>query len=163
MTSSLNIIYILSFNLVILVKAMATLAKSYTITPPAILSGSVYLFTTDSGLEYEVRFARKKNNLLHCTIAFGVLNEEYEGEEYIVVNKGEVFRVMATIVIIVQKYISEHPNIRSFEYSGEPTGKETDNRPSKRMNLYDRYLLKIFGPTWSFKRKGNKMIITRLV
>ncbi|HAE31667.1 MAG TPA: hypothetical protein DCF89_11180 [Flavobacteriales bacterium] len=140
---------------------MPTTAKSYSYIPPAIVSGSVYLFTTESGLEYEVRFARKRNNLLHCTIAFGVLNEEYEGEEYVVVNKGEVFRVMATIVDIVKKYIEEHPNVRSFEYSGEPTGKETENRPSKRMNLYDRYLPAIFGTSWSFNRKGNKMIITR--
>ena len=140
---------------------MPTTAKSYSYIPPAIVSGSVYLFTTDSGLEYEVRFARKRNNLLHCTIAFGVLNEEYEGEEYVVVNKGEVFRVMATIVDIVKKYIEEHPNVRSFEYSGEPTGKETENRPSKRMNLYDRYLPAIFGNSWSFERNGNKMVIKR--
>ncbi len=140
---------------------MPTTAKSYSYIPPAIVSGSVYLFTTDSGLEYEVRFARKRNNLLHCTIAFGVLNEEYEGEEYVVVNKGEVFRVMATIVDIVKKYIEEHPNVRSFEYSGEPTGKETENRPSKRMNLYDRYLPVIFGTSWSFERNGNKMVIKR--
>ena len=140
---------------------MPTTAKSYSYIPPAIVSGSVYLFTTDSGLEYEVRFARKRNNLLHCTIAFGVLNEEYEGEEYVVVNKGEVFRVMATIVDIVKKYIEEHPNVRSFEYSGEPTGKETENRPSKRMNLYDRYLPVIFGNSWSFERNGNKMVIKR--
>ena len=140
---------------------MPTTAKSYSYIPPAIVSGSVYLFTTDSGLEYEVRFARKRNNLLHCTIAFGVLNEEYEGEEYVVENKGEVFRVMATIVDIVKKYIEEHPNVRSFEYSGEPTGKETENRPSKRMNLYDRYLPAIFGTSWSFERNGNKMVIKR--
>ena len=140
---------------------MPTTAKSYSYIPPAIVSGSVYLFTTDSGLEYEVRFARKRNNLLHCTIAFGVLNEEYEGEEYVVVNKGEVFRVMATIVDIVKKYIEEHPNVRSFEYSGEPTGKETENRPSKRMNLYDRYLPAIFGTSWSFELNGNKMVIKR--
>ena len=142
---------------------MPVLAPAYPIIPPAIISGSVYLFTTESGLEYEVRFARKKNNLLHCSIAFGVLNEEYEGEEYIVVNKGEVFRVMATIVKVVQRYITEHPNLRSFEYSGEPTDKELDNEPSKRMNLYDRYLPQIFSRKWQCKRKGNKMIITKLI
>ena len=141
---------------------MPILAQPYPFTPPAISSGSVYLFNTDSGLEYEVRFARKKDNLLHCTIAFGVLNEEYEGEEYVVVNKGEVFRVMATIVDVVRKYISEHPNVRSFEYTGEPTGKELENRPSKRMKLYDRYLIDIFGPGWNFNRKGNKMLISKI-
>ena len=66
-----------------------------------------------------------------------------------------------SIVDIVKKYIEEHPNVRSFEYSGEPTGKETENRPSKRMNLYDRYLPAIFGTSWSFERNGNKMVIKR--
>jgi hypothetical protein len=138
------------------------MANPYPFIPPAISSGSVYLFNTDNGLEYEVRFARKKDNLLHCTIAFGVLNEEYEGEEYVVVNKGEVFRVMATIVVVIRKYISEHPNVRSFEYSGEPTGKEVGEQPSKRMNLYDRYLIDIFGPGWTFDRDGNKMLINKM-
>ena len=125
-SSFVNIIA--SIYLFVYTCTMPVLAPAYPIIPPAIVSGSVYLFTTESGLEYEVRFARKKNNLLHCSIAFGVLNEEYEGEEYIVVNKGEVFRVMATIVKVVQKYITEHPNLRSFEYSGEPTDKELDER-----------------------------------
>ncbi|MFT7612231.1 MAG: hypothetical protein ACI9J3_001185 [Parvicellaceae bacterium] len=138
------------------------MVEPYSFTPPAISSGSVYLFLSESGLEYEVRFARKKDNLLHCTIAFGVLNEEYEGEEYVVVNRGEVFRVMATIVLVIRAYLGEHPNVRSFEYTGEPTGKETENAPSKRMMLYDRYLIDIFGPGWAFNRKGNKMHITRL-
>ena len=140
---------------------MSKLTTPYNFTPPAITSGTVYLFTTESGLEYEVRFARKKDNLLHTTIAFGVLNEEYEGEEYVVVNRGEVFRIMATIAAIVILYLENHPNIRSFEYSGEPTGKEIGDKPSKRMLLYDRYLPHIFGDKWTFERNKNKMIITK--
>lgn len=141
---------------------MQGLAEPYRFTPPAISSGSVYLFTTESDLEYEVRFARKKDNLLHATIAFGVLNEEYEGEEYVVVNKGEVFRTMATIVRIVRLYIENHPNVRRFEYTGEPTGKELESgAPSKRMLLYERYLPTIFGDGWTFERNGNKMTISK--
>lgn len=140
---------------------MAKLAQSYQFTPPNIASGSIFLFTTDNGLEYEVRFARKKDNLLHSTIAFGVLNEEYEGEEYVVVNKGEMFRVMATIVDIIREYIVRHPNVRVFEYAGEPTSKDPVDGISKRMKLYDRYLLTIFGPNWNFDQNGNKMIISK--
>lgn len=141
---------------------MRGLADSYQYTPPAICSGSVYLFTTESGLEYEVRFARKKDNLLHATIAFGVLNEEYEGEEYVVVNRGEIFRTMATIVSIVREYMDNHPNVRRYEYTGEPTDKEKDNGTNKRMLLYERYLPHIFKGNWNFDRNGNKMIISRI-
>jgi hypothetical protein len=133
----------------------------YHIVPPQITSGNVYHFTTGSGTLYEVRFARKKDNLLHVTIAFGVLNDEYEGEEYAVTNKGEVFRVMSTVVEVVKIYMREHPNLRTFEFTGEPTAKETDNTASKRLNLYHRYLRSIFDDHWEFRPTGNHMVITR--
>lgn len=142
---------------------LSKLAVPYNFRPPAIPSGKIYSFNTDSGLEYEVRFARKKDNLLNCTIAFGVLNEEYEGEEYVVVNRGEMYRVMATIVAVIREYIDRHPNVRTYEYAGEPSSKETPDGPSKRMMLYDRYLETIFGPGWDFKRNGNKKIISKIV
>ena len=62
----------------------------YNIIRPAIPTGSVYYFTTDSAILYEVRFGRRQDNYLSSTIVFGVLNEEYEGEEYVVTNKGEI-------------------------------------------------------------------------
>ena len=137
------------------------MVQPYKIIPPNIPSGSIYLFTTESGTNYEVRFARKKDNLLHATIAFGVLNDEYEGEEYVVTNKGEVYRVMTTIVEVVKLYITEHPNIRTYEFTGEPTSKETDNNAVKRLNLYKRYLKNIFSSEWSYIPTGNHMLITR--
>jgi hypothetical protein len=133
----------------------------YKIQPPAIISGSVYLFTTDSGVEYEVRFARKKDNLLRATIAFGVLNEEYEGEEYVETNRGEVYRVMHTIVEIVKMYIKEHPNIRSFEFTGEPARGEEEESAHKRLFLYKRYVSTVFDDNWNWKMKGNRMIVFR--
>jgi hypothetical protein len=133
----------------------------YTFTPPIIKSGSVYLFTTDSGIDYEVRFARKKDYLLHATIAFGVLNDEFDGEEYSLTNKGEVYRVMATIVEIVKTYMREHPNVRIYEFVGEPRADEEAEFPRKRLNLYSRYLPKIFDRKWRFELHGNKMMIVR--
>lgn len=133
----------------------------YKVTPPAISSGSIYLFNTDSGIEYEVRFARKKDNLLHATVAFGVLNEEFGGEEYSVTNRGEVYRVMATIVNIVKNYMIEHPNLRLVEFTGEPKEDESPDQATKRLNLYNRYLKFIFDQTWKFRQAGNRMIVER--
>src|SRR6201986_5028968 len=62
---------------------------------PAIKSASVYYFKTPSGLHYEVRFGRRQDNILHATIVFGVINEEFEGEEYVTTNRGEVYGVMS--------------------------------------------------------------------
>src|SRR3954471_640190 len=84
------------------------LTKSFTIVPPAIPSAGIYFFTTDSGVKYEVRFGRRKDNILHATIVFGVINEEFEGEEYIETNRGEVYRVMATLVRVIRMFMAEH-------------------------------------------------------
>lgn len=135
--------------------------RPFEIIPPAIKSGSVYLFTTDSGIDYEVRFARKRDNLLKATIAFGVLNDEYEGEEYVLTNKGEVYRVMHTIVQIVQMYMDEHPNVKSYEFSGEPTPKDTPRNENRRLKLYTRYLNKIFDSSWKIKTEKDKMVISK--
>jgi hypothetical protein len=135
--------------------------QHYPIKFPVISSGTVFNFETDSGLEYEVRFARKKDNLLHTTIAFGVLNDEYDGEEYSLTNKGEAYRVMATIVEIFNYYIEQHPNVHTYEFVGEPRADENAEFPTKRLNLYGRYLPKIFDKSWKIEVTGNKVIISK--
>ena len=134
----------------------------YKIEFPAIKSGSTFKFETQSEIEYEVRFARKKNNLLHTSIAFGVLNDEFEGEEYSLTNKGETYRVMTTIVVIVKAYMEQHPNVKIYEFVGEPTAAEHDEFPAKRLNLYNRYLGQMFDQNWKFNLHGNKMVISKV-
>lgn len=133
----------------------------YKIIPPAIKSGTVYCFATDSGMEYEVRFARKKDDMLSACIAFGVSNDEFDGEEYVTTNKGEVYRVMTTVVEIVKMFIEEHQNVSSFEFYGEPTSKEDEDHASKRLNLYSRYFQSAFADEWKFEISGNRMFVTK--
>lgn len=99
---------------------------------------------------------------MHTSIAFGVLNDEFEGEEYALTNRGEAFRVMTTIVDVVRAYMHEHPNVKIYEFVGEPTAQEHDEFPHKRLNLYNRYLRKMFDITWDFQLHGNKMVISKL-
>jgi hypothetical protein len=139
------------------------LLEPYTIIPPPIESGSTYYFITDSGVHYEVRFGRKQNNILSTSIVFGVINEEFEGEEYSLTNKFEVYRVMATIVEILRKYMSIHPKINSYEYTGEPTAKELDKIGRQRLSLYNRYLSEVFDPLlWKVEEQNNKTIVRRI-
>jgi hypothetical protein len=136
-------------------------SMQYTILPPAISSAGVYFFTTGSGLQYEVRFGRRQDNILHATIVFGVINDEFEGEEYVVTNRGEVYRVMNTIVEIVKMFMIEHPKIMSYEFTGIPKENEPEDRDSKRSHLYRRYLPRIFDNNWEFYFKGNSALVTR--
>tara|TARA_B100000963_G_scaffold358957_1_gene384916 strand:- start:23 stop:439 length:417 start_codon:yes stop_codon:yes gene_type:complete len=135
--------------------------KPFKINYPLIKTGGIYTFVSDYGINYEVRFARKKNNLLHATIAFGVLNEEFDGEEYVMTNKFEAYRVMSTIVIVFLNYIEQHPNVNTFEFVGEPTADEYAEFPKKRLTLYQRYLPKIFDKTWKKSVQGNRVIISK--
>ena len=136
--------------------------QPYEIIPPVIKSGTVYAFTTGSDVAYEVRFGRKQNNILNATIVFGVTNEEYDGEEYSITNKGEVYKVMATIVEIVRKYKEEHPNINLFEYTGEQSEKEKKKNRNVRLSLYSRYIRKVFNDKWRVESKENKVIIKKI-
>ena len=133
----------------------------YKILPPAIPSAGVYFFTTDSGIQYEVRFGRRQDNILHATIVFGVINDEFDGEEYVVTNRGEVFRVMSTIVQIVKMFMREHPKIVSYEFTGIPKEGEDDEKSSQRTLLYKRYLPRIFETGFDFHFSGNSALVTR--
>src|SRR5580693_6741542 len=110
--------------------------EEYKITPPAISSGGTYLFTTDSGVVYEVRFGRRQDNILHATIVFGVLNDEFEGEEYITTNRGEVYGVMSTISEIVRTFMAEHPKITTYEFHAVDKEGEENLNTNARMYLY---------------------------
>lgn len=135
----------------------------YQIIAPAIPSGQVYQFTTDFDVEYEVRFGRKKENILHSVFVFGVLNDEYDGEEYVLTNKGDVFRVIATISEVIKMYMKEHPNMQIFEFTGIFSETDLEEFPSQRTKLYMRYLPKVFNPElWKTEMKGNRIIAERI-
>lgn len=139
------------------------LLTSYTIIPPAIPSAGVYFFTTDSGVKYEVRFGRRKDNILHATIVFGVINDEYEGEEYVETNRGEVFRVMATLVKVIRMFMAEHTKVMIYEFTGIARHGEPDEGATARANLYKRYLPIIFPSAegWTFRFQGSNVMVMR--
>jgi hypothetical protein len=140
------------------------LLQGYKIVSPAIATAGVYYFTTDQDVQYEVRFGRRQDNILHATIVFGVINEEFDGEEYVVTNKGDLYLVMATIVRVVRIFMDQHPKMSTYEFTGISKEGEDDARLSKRINLYKRYLPLIFNTsTWQFDYSGgNTVVVNRI-
>jgi hypothetical protein len=139
---------------------------------PPIKSAGVYYFNTSSGLRYEVRFGRRQDNILHSTIVFGVINEEFEGEEYITTNRGEVYRVMNTIVKIVKDFMEQHNKVNTYEFHAIDRDDEQKNttipenninkiKGNARLKLYKRYLPKIFENGWDFNFAGNNAMVTK--
>ena len=137
------------------------MSEHYHIVKPNIPTGQVYHFVTEYDVEYEVRFARKKENILHAVIAFGVLNDEYEEDEYALTNKGDVFKVMRTIIEILRVYHEKHPNTQVFEFTGIFKPGEAAEQ-SQRTKLYLRYLPRIFDfSKWDLIADGNKIVIRK--
>ena len=128
---------------------------------PAIPSAGVYYFNTQSSLRYEVRFGRLQDNILHTNIVFGVINEEFEGEEYITTNRGEVYQVMNTIVEIIKNYMTEHTKVNVYEFNAIGREGEDGKIENARMCLYKRFLPKIFSQEWKFKIEGNIALVTK--
>jgi len=104
----------------------------------------LYEFVTDLGTHYEVMFEieedySKDEPWEFMNIEFGVDEKDGGGVSYKVeTNRGEVFRVMATIVDITKKILKERKNIKTLTFSGAKKD-EGDNR---RNNLYMAYIKK---------------------
>jgi hypothetical protein len=132
----------------------------YEISSPEIKTGDTYYFTTDSGLQYQVRFGRKRDNYLGNIINFSVLSEEFE-DEYSETNRGEVYRIIATVIEIINIFHSHHSHSDSYEFTGEYKDDEDDQGASIRTRLYYRYAAKILDRRWKIWLEGNKVHIER--
>lgn len=133
----------------------------FPIVYPNIPSGDVYYFTTGSDTKYEVRFGRRRDNIFHATIVFGVVNDEYKGEEYTTTNKGELYDVMATISEIIRIFMGHHARMQVYEFTAVAKENESENEVTVRRYLYERYLGDIFGPKWSYEFSGNTVLVRR--
>ena len=104
----------------------------------------LYEFVTDLGTYYEVSFEieedfSKDEPWEFMNIEFGVDEKDGEGVDYNgETNKGELFRVMATIVEITKEILKERKNIKTLTFSGAK--KDVDD--NRRNKLYMAYIKK---------------------
>ena len=113
-------------------------------------SDTYYIFTTDSGLEYQVMtelsgaYLPGDGNTL--TVEYGVEVITKQGNKSIdyelVTNRGELFRIMAPVVDIVQEFMKKNPGIEYIEFEGSKN-KAGDQRRNK---LYMAYIKKHLKP-----------------
>lgn len=135
--------------------------KAYPVKTPEIQSGDTYYFTTDSGLQYQVRFGKKRDNYLGNIINFSVLSEEFE-DEYSETNRGEIYRIISTIIDIIRIYHENHVHSDTYEFTGEFKESRDDQPASIRSRLYYRYAKKCLNEDWEPILEGNKVVIRKL-
>jgi len=103
-----------------------------------------YTFTTDSGLNYIVEFAFSDPldlNVEKDEAAFVdfYVKSDVKGNEFTqVVNKGELFKVMATVTTIIKEFLSTRKDIKTLYI--EPSKSFEDDE--RRSNLYKKYIEK---------------------
>jgi len=134
---------------------------TFPVKKPYIASGEVYYFKSGSGLKYQVTFGRKKNNYLANIVNFSVLSDDFE-DEYSVTNKGEVWKIINTMIEIIAAFHENHPYSSSYEFSGEFKENESKEGISIRTRLYFRSIEKIIDLRyWDIVKEKNKIILRR--
>jgi len=120
-----------------------------------------YTFTTDSGLDYIVKFDLDDDMADVIFLTEQSLDIARSGGKNIFLqtfSKGELFKVMATITNIVKEFLEKYTDIKTLVMSPSKED-DTDNRRAK---LYSAFIKKnIVSSKYSFKENGNEMIITR--
>ncbi len=99
-----------------------------------------FTFVTDSELEYYVKFWDTGEDTIE--VAFVAQEpDQYDRAEYsTVTNRGELFKVMATVAEIVLYYLQSHPEYKYLTYEPSKTTGKDDNRRDK---LYRAYMKKM--------------------
>ena len=120
-----------------------------------------YTFTTDSGLDYIVKFDLDDDMADVVFLTKQSLDIARSGGKNAFLqtfSKGELFKVMATITNIVKEFLEKYTDIKTLVMSPSKED-DTDNRRAK---LYSAFIKKnIVSSKYSFKENGNEMIITR--
>ena len=119
----------------------------------------LYEFVTDLDTHYEVMFEieedfSKDEEWESMNIEFGVDEKDGGGVSYKVeTNKGEVFRVMATIVDITKKILKERKNIKTLTF----TGSKKDGNDNRRNKLYMAYIRRHIPNVKNIEDDGNEI------
>ena len=120
----------------------------------------IYGFETDSNLLYTVEIEEFIiDDKTRISIKFHIPSEEDPDiEDYAATpNKGELYRVMATITNIIKKELEENPEIFQISFKPEKRKKDT-NTNIGRLNLYKRYFEKQF-PGVEFKEEDGEIVV----
>jgi hypothetical protein len=136
-------------------------SEPYPVQAPEIQTGDTYYFTTESGLKYQVRFGKKRDNYLGNIINFSVLSEEFE-DEYSETNRGEIYKVIATVIEIIRIFHNFHKHSDTYEFTGEFKDTKDIREASIRTRLYLKYAQMILDPMWKPILEGNKVIVKKI-
>jgi hypothetical protein len=120
-----------------------------------------YKFTTEDGDKYVVRFfhigefQHKEKWKDHYQVEFVTSSDN---GDRVVVNKGRFYRIMSTVISIIQEFVKEHdPKLLKIN---PVTNYKKDKR---RKNIYIRYIEKLLPNNYKYKKAlfGDTLLIIK--
>lgn len=135
---------------------MSTLVVPYAFEAPAYQSIRYYRFFNEEGTEYHVQFVKDKQSVFNVFVDLSLKNTD---DEYATTNNGNVFRIMSTVVHILNHYISRNPTISRISL----TAIEEENIDSnRRLLLFERFC-KHFKSlnNWNYQVVGSVIELSR--
>lgn len=104
------------------------------------VSDTDYEFETSDGTQYVIELVEQWDTQL--LVNFGVKGDD---DYSTVTNKGDLFRIMATVLIEVKKYIQGNPNIDEIVIIPS----KSNSTDARRTNLYMAYIKKQMPQNWT--------------
>lgn len=116
-----------------------------------VLNTYIVKFKTESGLDYFIHLNPIVNYL---EVDFGVEEEDVYKE----VNKGELFKVISTVVSATEEVLNTHPELKGIRYDPQPKGGVTfseGDRGELRNKLYKKFIEKKYPNAEFMKSKQS--------
>jgi len=95
-------------------------------------------------------------------INFGVTDDQGIKSTKKLTNKGELYKVMATVADIVKKDLKEHPYINALEFTPSKRQDKDTEESNARANLYKKYIEMNFKGADISKDNSNDTILVKL-
>ena len=114
------------------------------------LGSEMYVeFTTDSKLEYELKLA---NINMSLEVDFFVANLK---DNYAETNRGEMFKIMATIAEVIEQTLTANPEIRGLRYEPKAKGGDNGKDRDRLYRLFINKAAKTMGKKVKFMQQGG--------
>ena len=135
-------------------KKLCTLTP-YTFEAPAYQSIRYYRFFTENGTEYNVQFARDQQVVTKVYMDLSLKNEE---DEYATLKNGDPYKIMATVLAILQDYLAQNNMISCVVFTAVD---EEDHEENRRLLLFERFCKQFRSMDgWNYHIKNATITLT---
>ena len=118
-----------------------TFSLSYHVQLPAIKAHGDYRFVAHSGVHYELKITKKKNDLFSCILNLYRIDERFEDTLPAKIAEPEVTSIISTVLKILLDYMEKNARLHTVEFSRKFF---LDDPSGRRENLFNILVRTVF-------------------